>query len=108
MDDDSFTRELEASLANPTDGANGIDLADEDILPLDGESLLTEDGPQPGGRFVSSVADEEARDASLRAELESVRRVNALITSVNKSLQDALGNMAVHETTSHLYVVLEL
>ncbi|KAF3917713.1 hypothetical protein ABW20_dc0100410 [Dactylellina cionopaga] len=100
--DDSFTRELEESSLMPFDGPAN----DEDILDLDLEvdqygdySEKKNNGgadqpQQPSNRFVSSVADDEARETSLRRELESVKRVNKLIATVNKSLQDAMGNMA--------------
>ncbi|KAF3909588.1 hypothetical protein AA313_de0205891 [Arthrobotrys entomopaga] len=97
--DDSFTRELEESSLMPFDGPAG---EDEDMLDLDlnlnNPTIKQEEGTeQPpqhsSNRFVSSVADEEAREAALRAELESVRRVNKLIVAVNKSLQDAMENM---------------
>ncbi|EPS38769.1 hypothetical protein H072_7489 [Dactylellina haptotyla CBS 200.50] len=95
--DDSFTRELEESSLMPVDGH----VDDQDMLDLDldldnPQVKLEESAEQPqqsNNRFVSSVADDEAREANLRAELESVRRVNKLILAVNKSLQDAMRNM---------------
>ncbi|KAF3937948.1 hypothetical protein ABW19_dt0202238 [Dactylella cylindrospora] len=91
--DDSFTRELEESSLMTFDAPAG---GQEDILDLDLENKdKTEGEPQqPANRFVSSVADAEAREAALRAELESVRRVNKLIASVTKSIQDATENMS--------------
>ncbi|KAK6527076.1 hypothetical protein TWF281_010269 [Arthrobotrys megalospora] len=96
--DDSFTRELEESSLMPYDGPTGRheDLPDIDMdLDLDDDlaNVKSEEPQQSGNRFVSSVADEEAREAALRAELESVRRVNKLIIGVNKSLQTAMENM---------------
>ena len=96
--DDSFTRELEeSSLHYNADSANdNVNLDDADSnLPTTDEQQQQE---QSNNRFVSSVADEEARDAALRAELESIRRVNKLITSVNQHLQNALGNMGVRDS----------
>ncbi|KAK6538746.1 hypothetical protein TWF694_010319 [Orbilia ellipsospora] len=98
--DDSFTRELEESSLMPYDGPAGEDHDMLDLdLNIDNRTIKQEEGtdqaPQqhPSNRFVSSVADEEAREATLRAELESVRRVNKLIIAVNKSLEDAMENM---------------
>ncbi|KAK6512387.1 hypothetical protein TWF481_001273 [Arthrobotrys musiformis] len=97
--DDSFTRELEDSsmMAYDTGPAGRHqDLPDLDMdLDLDDDhiNVKSEEPQQPGNRFVSSIADEEAREAALRAELESVRKVNRLIIAVNKSLQTAMENM---------------
>ncbi|KAJ6256710.1 hypothetical protein Dda_8576 [Drechslerella dactyloides] len=95
--DDSFTRDLEHSYDGPAD-SSALDLdidLDIDLNPPtdtkhdDGDA--DKDGAARG--FVSSVADQEAREAALHAELEAVQRVNRLILAVNKSLQDAMANM---------------
>ncbi|RVD86325.1 uncharacterized protein DFL_004607 [Arthrobotrys flagrans] len=95
--DDSFTRELEESSMMSYEGPTGRheDLPDIDMdLDLDDDvNVKSEEPQQSGNRFVSSVADEEAREVALRAELESVRKVNRLIVAVNKSLQTAMENM---------------
>ncbi|KAK6347177.1 hypothetical protein TWF696_007253 [Orbilia brochopaga] len=106
--DDSFTRDLEQSSLAPYDGPGDIsgDISVDLDLDIDNLTLHADPtgGPadakdKDGGQlanargYISSVADEEAREAALQAELESVQRVNRLIVAVNKSLQDAMANM---------------
>ncbi|KAF3080279.1 hypothetical protein TWF706_002787 [Orbilia oligospora] len=94
--DDSFTRELEESsmmsFEDPTGHHEVLPDLDMD-MDLDDNDHVNVKSEDPGDRFRSSVADEEAREAALRAELESVRKVNRLIVAVNKSLQTAMENM---------------
>ncbi|KAK6508475.1 hypothetical protein TWF506_010565 [Arthrobotrys conoides] len=97
--DDSFTRELEESSMMSFEAPTGHheDLPDLEMdLDLDDDdhgNIKSEEPQQAGNRFRSSVADEETREAALRAELESVRKVNRLIVAVNQSLQTAMENM---------------
>lgn len=54
----------------------------------------------------SHYTAEEAREAALRQELESVRNVNKVIEGVVESLQKAKDNMGVRATGSHAPTVL--
>jgi hypothetical protein len=104
--DDSFTRELEESSHIEYDDKGDILELDLDVKKEDGDE---QQGQQPTNRFVSSVADAEAREAALRAELESIKRVNKLISTVTKSIETATGNMSVREPLFYLelrYVIL--
>lgn len=88
--DDSFTRELEDPTNITFDGSPGDALAD-DILDLDIEDgdVKKEGDNQQGGKFVSSVADEEAREAALIRERDAVARINSAIETIIHSLEKA-------------------
>jgi len=70
-------------------------IVDDDAdLILDDDEFREEANGRPR-KFVSSVVDQDARDEALTSELEQVRRLNNLISSVNTSLEGAMANMAV-------------
>lgn len=73
----------------------------------DGDAA-TEDGAAGGKTRAkeSHYTTEEAREAQLRRELESIRNVNKVIEGVVESLQKAKDNMAVSDPASALVAVL--
>lgn len=69
-------------------------IADDDTDLILDDDEFREETNKPR-KFVSSVVDQDARDEVLKSELEQVRRLNNLISSVNTSLEGAMANMAV-------------
>lgn len=61
------------------------------------QNINSSEGPAPGKtrQKESHYTTEEAREAALRKELESVRNVNKVIEDVVESLQKARNNMDV-------------
>ncbi|TKA80466.1 hypothetical protein B0A49_00850 [Cryomyces minteri] len=64
--------------------------------------------PQPTSKPQSKYTAEEAREAALRKELDSIRSVNKVIQDVNASLEKAKRNMGtVHTTLQSATTLLE-
>lgn len=104
--------DLQLAMATPgtTPNIGNLDLSDSDTDDLFASPSQSEKKPNPNGKSkgaeISSAPSthsigesrydsEEAREASLRRELESVRSINQVMEGVVESLERAKGNMDV-------------